>query len=146
VHDHDLNVNAAILISQQTPADFARMLSGNIALVAEPGFGKCISGKRMRFRRASRAGLLSVAGGRPARMVCGYASDRRTVPLTITISPSRAVMMVALFALACRGQPQGDDSRRDGGVELCCAKSVEACSAARWAWTIEGCIDTGEVV
>ena len=152
VQTDDINIHRLIPVTTHTGADPGPILSGGLVLVDTPEFGRCIAYKRMHFRGADWASLMSNPTSHLAQIVAAYAKEHKNLPLTINISPPPSVLAVAGGGLLPKLIPLGSDELAIAGglqgsaVEICRANTVDGYAIAASEWVIEGYIDTSEKV
>ena len=148
----DIDVTATLPLIKHSEVDAGRILGGGIILSTESDIaaGNDISFKRMHFR-GKDWGSINIIGGTHLSHITHREGRTEPVPVTINIGTPPSVIMVAGTVTVHAIMPGGTDELGIAGalqgfpVELCQAKTVDACAIANSEWVIEGNISTESV-
>ncbi len=148
----DIDINNTLPVIKATERDGARVMGSGMVLFDEKHGrgGYEIAFKRMNFRGKDWASL-TASPGTHGETILFKDYRNEDVPVTINICTSPAVMLIAGAGLVHSIIPLGTDELAIAGglegspIEICKAKTVDACSVARAEWVIEGLITTERV-
>ena len=151
----DVDINNTLPVLKTTERDGARVMGSGMVLFSEK-YGRGgyeISFKRMNFRgyRGRDWASLTASPGTHGETILFKDYRNEDVPVTINICASPAVMLIAGAGLVHSIIPLGTDELAIAGglegspIEICKAKTVDACSIAKAEWVIEGVITTERV-
>ncbi|MFC1972138.1 UbiD family decarboxylase domain-containing protein [Chloroflexota bacterium] len=148
----NMDVTAILPLIKHSEVDAGRILGGGIILSSESDVTQHndISFKRMHFRGKDWCSV-NIVDGTHLSHLTHKKGRTKPVPITINISTSPSVIMVAGTSTVHTIMPAGTNELGIAGafqgfpVELCKAKTIDAYAIADSEWVLEGYVSTESV-